>query len=478
MTKILFDITVFKAGFSGIPQDARRIFNILNDEGRFKLDAIIFPDSKAGTAFKTSARKDLNTLYKKSIAKSQIYGFKKPIFHRIKFFNRLNDLLGFLLIFFTLFKRVSIRTSLPVQELKRFLEKYFEVDDEIIETEKNFTKIKFANISSKFIHIFGTLGLKIRIDTRGYDFYFSPMPCPIIVSPNTQLVVRYHDAIPITHPDLINTPESIIYTYNVLKNCVKQDAIFVCNSESSELELKELFPNKNLKCLTIPCSVPETEKPNRTINYYEIFQCLSSNHANEEQHKLEFIKSFLEKPYLISIGNLEPKKNQVRLLRAIRKLNSDGLNVNLVLIGNEGWKSESVKQELSLATNLGIVLHLQNVPRRILNNLIFRSSAYIFPSLIEGFGMGIAEAMANKKLVLCSDIPAHRYVTDNNALFFNPLSVASMISAIERADKLITQDGDRKIVENAFIRSQLYSTRNTKLLWHDLFLQTKKKHQI
>ena len=45
--------------------------------------------------------------------------------------------------------------------------------------------------------------------------------------------------------------------------------------------------------------------------------------------------------------------------------------------------------------------------------------------------MGIAEAMVRKKLVLCSDIPAHQYVTDGNALFFDPYSYQSIISAIE-----------------------------------------------
>ena len=57
---------------------------------------------------------------------------------------------------------------------------------------------------------------------------------------------------------------------------------------------------------------------------------------------LRYIEDFFERPYLISIGNIEPKKNQERLLKALIELHNEGLTVNLVLIGNNGWKSDAV----------------------------------------------------------------------------------------------------------------------------------------
>ena len=106
------------------------------------------------------------------------------------------------------------------------------------------------------------------------------MPCAFSCLHNTQLVVRYHDAIPITNPELVNSPESLPYTFNTLKNCVKQDAIFVCNSHSSELELKALFPENNLQCVTIPCSTPESKIKTNRMRYSEILDYMGSTHAD------------------------------------------------------------------------------------------------------------------------------------------------------------------------------------------------------
>ena len=423
----------FKAGFSGIPQDSRRIFKILESEDCLQLDALVLDDTRnINIGAKTNSHGDILSVYRNAKDMSVIYGLNKPIIARVKFLGRLLKLLTYLRMVFIVLGRISISKPITNDKLLPLWAEYFEQVDEPITMERKLTNLKFANISRKIFNICGTLGINLKIDTRGYDFFFSPMPCAFRVSHNTQLVVRYHDAIPITNPELVNSPESLPYTFNTLKNCVKQDAIFVCNSHSSELELKALFPENNLQCVTIPCSTPESKIKTNRMRYSEILDYMGSTHADYGQANLRYIEDFFERPYLISIGNIEPKKNQERLLKALIELHNEGLTVNLVLIGNNGWKSDAVMQELSKAIKLKLVLHLQNVARSDLDKLILQSAAYIFPSLVEGFGMGIAEAMVRKKLVLCSDIPAHQYVTDGNALFFDPYSYQSIISAIRK----------------------------------------------
>lgn len=472
--KILFDISILKAGFSGIPQDARRIFTILKSEDGLQLDALVMDDTRGiKLGKKINSQSDILSLYRNAKDMSLIYGLNKPIIARFKFLSRLLNLLTYLRSFFIILGGISISKPITNDKLLNLWAEYFEQVDESITVERKLTNLKFANISRKIMNICGTLGINLKIDTRGYDFFFSPMPCVFRVSQNTQLVVRYHDAIPITNPELVNNPESKMYTFKALKNCVEQDAIFVCNSHSSELELKALFPENKLQCLTIPCSTPESKIKTERIRYSELLDSMGSTHADYGQTNLSYIEDFFARPYLISIGNIEPKKNQERLLKALIELHSEGSTVNLVLIGNKGWKSDAIMRELSKAIRLKRVLHLQNVVRSDLDKLILQSGAYIFPSLVEGFGMGIAEAMAHKKLVLCSDIPAHQYVTDGNALFFNPYSNKSIMSAIMKADQLIALGEHNKIVNDAFIRSQKYSMHATRPLWRDLFLQTK-----
>lgn len=472
MVKILFDISILEAGYSGIPQDSRRIFKMLQASGYLQVDAMIMgSERRINISRKSQFDHSLEGRFNRVKDLIQIYGLKRPVFGRIPYAARLSALIDFLLAFLNAFTRVPLSNPVSCEAVSYLLYRYFEADDLASKRSNYISKIRFANIARKTLSICTTLGRNIKIDTSEYDFFFTPIPCGLRVSPNTQLVVRYHDAIPITHPELVNSIESAVHLYVALKNCVEQNAIFVCNSYSSEQELRELFPGKNLRCVTIPCSIPRRLPDKEKISYSKVLGNMSSVHAKFGQANLTYISSFLEEPYLISIGNLEPKKNQERLIKSLCKLHDQGDTVNLILVGNKGWKSEGIIQQITAACNLKIILHLENVERGDLQVLISRARAFIFPSLIEGFGMGIAEAMALSRLVLCSDIPAHKYVTGGNAIFFDPIDDQSIMDAIRNADGLMNQKNHLKIVNAAYEFSNNYSANRLQPKWHDVFMR-------
>jgi glycosyltransferase involved in cell wall biosynthesis len=156
--------------------------------------------------------------------------------------------------------------------------------------------------------------------------------------------------------------------------------------------------------------------------------------------------------YLLWCGSVEPRKNLVRLLRAYT---SSGCPQPLVIVGPDGWKAAPIRAEIARTPN---VLSLPYVPRDDLVRLMANARALLFPSHAEGFGLPLAEAMALGVPTLASDIPAHREVARDAALFADPLSIEAMSAAIVRLAQ--GSEAIRALVERGRIDVARYGLAN------------------
>lgn len=132
--------------------------------------------------------------------------------------------------------------------------------------------------------------------------------------------------------------------------------------------------------------------------------------------------------YFLYVGNAYPHKNLERLLEAFKMLD---LDVNLVFIGKDDYFYKRLKnksQEMGLSDK---IVFKQNITDEELSGLYKNALALVFPSLMEGFGLPSLEAMANKCLVLASNIPALKEVCGDAAIYFDPYSVNDMIRKIK-----------------------------------------------
>jgi glycosyltransferase involved in cell wall biosynthesis len=154
----------------------------------------------------------------------------------------------------------------------------------------------------------------------------------------------------------------------------------------------------------------------------------------------------LPHPYLLYVGTIQPRKNLARLISAFAQLcaNADlPAELQLVLAGKPGWLTESITTQ---AAQLGIaqrVRFLGYVPEPDLPALLSGALAFCFPSLYEGFGMPVLEAMACGTPVLCANTAALPEVAGDAALCVDPLDTAA-ISA-----------GLRQLVDDATLRERL-----------------------
>jgi glycosyltransferase involved in cell wall biosynthesis len=132
--------------------------------------------------------------------------------------------------------------------------------------------------------------------------------------------------------------------------------------------------------------------------------------------------------YFLAIGSVEPRKNLVRLVEAWRHSGSKTL---LVVAGPPGWRSEEIEPMLANTPNL---TRLSYLPRKDMPALVANAKALLFPTLAEGFGLPIVEAMALQTPVMTSRGGATEEVAGEAAFLIDPTSIAEMASAIALLD--------------------------------------------
>ncbi len=151
----------------------------------------------------------------------------------------------------------------------------------------------------------------------------------------------------------------------------------------------------------------------------------------------------LPERYFLFVGTLEPRKNLVRLLAAhrvaVRRLREP---IGLVLAGRRGWATGEIDAALSAAGGPAPVLSTGFVPEALRNSLLAAATAFVFPSLCEGFGLPVLEAFAAGAPVVCSTGGALPEVAGDAALLSDPRDVPAL------ADSLVAVAADAGLADD------------------------------
>jgi glycosyltransferase involved in cell wall biosynthesis len=139
--------------------------------------------------------------------------------------------------------------------------------------------------------------------------------------------------------------------------------------------------------------------------------------------------------HLLYVGTIEPRKNVARLLRALVLLHRRGLRAHLWLVGQAGWQAESILQWVRELGLTSFVHRTGYVPLATLRAFYQACDAFVFPSLHEGFGLPVIEAMASGAIVALSELPALREVAGAAGQYFNPYEVESITEAVWRVSQ-------------------------------------------
>jgi len=140
----------------------------------------------------------------------------------------------------------------------------------------------------------------------------------------------------------------------------------------------------------------------------------------------------LPRPFILYVGNLEPRKNLPILVRAFARLVHNGVPHSLVLAGTRGWNDNAIFtaiEELGLNAR---ILFPGYIPQSELPILYSAADLFVYPSLYEGFGLPVLEAMACGVPVITSAVSSMPEVTGDAGILLAPGDVDALASAMQR----------------------------------------------
>ena len=136
--------------------------------------------------------------------------------------------------------------------------------------------------------------------------------------------------------------------------------------------------------------------------------------------------------YLLFISTLEPRKNVVGLLSAFEQAVAQGYPGDLVLVGRWGWRTEAAQEALRRSPTRERIHHLDYLSRERLTAVLQHAEALVFPSLLEGFGLPLVEAMACGVPAIVSSTSSLPEVGGDAALYVDPNRPETLAAAILR----------------------------------------------
>jgi glycosyltransferase involved in cell wall biosynthesis len=160
----------------------------------------------------------------------------------------------------------------------------------------------------------------------------------------------------------------------------------------------------------------------------------------------------LEPGFILAVGTVEPRKNYPRLLAAYRQLRSRMDVPQLVIAGRPGWAYGDTLRQISAEPG---VRYLNHVDGAELTALYESAAVHVFPSLYEGFGLPLLEAMAHGLPSVVSNVSALPEVANGAAILVDPEDVSSIADGLER---LLTDPALRaKLVDDGRRRAADFS---------------------
>ena len=159
-----------------------------------------------------------------------------------------------------------------------------------------------------------------------------------------------------------------------------------------------------------------------------ISKLFTSYFLSSHQPKLSELD--ISAPYFLSVATMEPRKNLEILLDVFKfiKINDVFSTYKLVLVGSEGWKNKKLRKKIAQFREIGVI-NLGYIPDHYLPLLYSNAEIFIFPSIYEGYGMPVAEAIACGAKVLASDVPEIREAGGSWATYVEP-TIDNLVKAV------------------------------------------------
>lgn len=265
---------------------------------------------------------------------------------------------------------------------------------------------------------------------------------PAMVS--CRVVVTIHDIIHLLYPEFLPNRMAFLYAQRMIRRSLKRGDRIIADSHNTRTDLMDYFETDGRKIDVVYPGVAETFR--RQLGDEDVRQVLSDHGV--------------EGPYLLFVGNPKPHKNLDNVVRAFAEvIRRDAFEGDLVCVGG---RDEAQQRVLHHAESLGVVDRVRllgHVEEEALPAIYQGARLFLYPTLYEGFGLPVVEAMASGVPVITSNTSSLHEVANGYASLVDPLDVEQMTDAIIAA---LGDDALReRLIAAGKERSSQFSWRQT-----------------
>jgi len=279
----------------------------------------------------------------------------------------------------------------------------FESHKTIISNENHFIGDLWENI---------TLPLFLR--KKGVDVFHGPAFMIPLLNGKIGAVVTIHDIVSFRMPSTI-PKKYALYMQLLIRTVAKRANMVITVSEFNKRELMDCLNVPESKIKVVHHGVSPMFKPDNDA-------------AKRELLKAKF---GVRKNYMLFVSNLEPRKNLVRLMEAFdqarAKLNGE---YQLVICGKKGWLYKEILKTYEKLRGQDDIIITNYVNEDDLLGLYQNADMFVFPTLYEGFGLPVLEAMASGAPVITSNVSSLPEIAGDAAELINPLNVEEISNAM------------------------------------------------
>lgn len=284
------------------------------------------------------------------------------------------------------------------------------------------------------------IGLAFRTFIDPIDVLFIPShTLPLVRRPGLKTVITVHD-LGAEYLPALHQLKQVLYLSLMTHYQLKTASHIIAVSEATKADLKRSVGIKTDKVTVIYEGVDENVS--KKISNVSLLDTLNNFKLQKNR-------------YFLFVGTIQPRKNIGRIIEAFKAFDLKNPGYKLVLVGNKGWKSESIyklPKGLAIKDKVNFLGRLTDIE---LTGLYNGATALLYPSLFEGFGLPIIEAFKCGCPVITSNISSMPEIAGNAAILVNPYNIEEITSAL---DKIASDDVLRlSLIKKGNIRSSLFS---------------------
>lgn len=289
------------------------------------------------------------------------------------------------------------------------------------------------DLSSKF--------LSYNFSLTSLDWFItSDWTEPLIKNVNKTTIV--HDLVYLRHPETV--AKNIIRNQEKRLFWVKKESKVIFTDSFATKQDMIQFLNIDPQRIVVNYPGTKIEKP------------------TERQISNTLKKYKINNQFILNVGKIEPRKNLKRLIEAFNRLNLP--TIDLVIVGPTGWE-ENFDESINRSLN-GRIKFLGFVDEKDLSSLYSSCLFFVYPSIWEGFGYPVAEAMRLGIPVITSNTSSLKEIAKDAAFLVNPFNTDEIINALKTmlTDKRLREE----LTKRGKQRSQIFSWRN----YYDRMIKT------